>query len=72
MERKVLAIRSGKSPLRSFFTWPVICDFKKLKCMAATSQIRHQLMQRELLFWCSTDFNVAERCVKASRTLFFT
>lgn len=34
--RKVLDVRSGKSPLRSFFTWLVVCDFKKLKCMAAT------------------------------------
>lgn len=44
MERKVLAIRSGKSPLRSFFTWLVIYDFKKLKCMAAAPRIHHQLM----------------------------
>lgn len=35
-------------------------------------KIHHQLMQREWLFWCSLDFNVAKRCMKASRTLFFS
>lgn len=68
-ERKVLARRSGRSPLRWFFTWLVVCGFKKLKMYGRHPQIHHQLMQRVVIFgaarilkWC--------KGVKASRTLF--
>lgn len=73
IKRKVLDISSGKSPLRLFFTWLlVVCDFKKLKCMAANPKPTTNWCRKSCYIGAARIFNVAKRCVKASRTLFFS